>query len=84
MATKAKNTSSDYGVFLFLIWPFFAAIFAIRNYRAAWAKDLIWLFVVGALQLMVLILAPALFIYFHLTGSICTLSLAEPNMSIPS
>jgi hypothetical protein len=45
MATKAKNTSSDYGVFLFLIWPFFAALFAIRNYRAAWAKDLIWFFV---------------------------------------
>jgi hypothetical protein len=45
MPIKAKNTNSDYGVFLFLIWPFFAAIFAIRNYRAAWAKDLIWLFV---------------------------------------
>ncbi len=45
MGVKVKKSNSEYSFFLFLIWPFFAALFAIRNYRAVWAKDLIWFFV---------------------------------------
>lgn len=29
---------------LFLVWPFFALIFAIVNWRSPWAKNIVWLF----------------------------------------
>lgn len=40
------NPERKYSLILFLIWPFFSMIYAIRNYRAIWAKDLVWFFVI--------------------------------------
>ena len=45
MSTKT-NPQRKYSLILFLIWPFFSIIYAIRNYRAIWAKDLVWFFVI--------------------------------------
>ena len=45
MSTKT-NPERKYSLILFLIWPFFSIIYAIRNYRAIWAKDLVWFFVI--------------------------------------
>ncbi len=45
MSTKT-NPQRKYSLILFLIWPFFSMIYAIRNYRAIWAKDLVWFFVI--------------------------------------
>jgi len=42
----AANSDKKNSVILFLLWPFFALIYALRNYRSVWAKDIIWLFVV--------------------------------------
>jgi EpsG family len=39
-----KNNKNS--IILFLIWPFFALSFAIRNYKSEWAKNIIWLFVI--------------------------------------
>ena len=40
------DTSKKNSIILFLIWPFFALTYAIRNYKAVWAKDIIWFFVI--------------------------------------
>ena len=40
------DTSKKNSIILFLIWPFFALIYALRNYKAIWAKDIIWFFVI--------------------------------------
>ena len=42
---RLDNTKRD-SILLFLIWPFFAVTYAIRNYKAVWAKNIIWFFVV--------------------------------------
>jgi hypothetical protein len=39
-----KNNKNS--IILFLIWPFFALTFAIRNYKSEWAKNIVWLFVI--------------------------------------
>ena len=46
--TKAKQKlqSSDSHWFLFLLLPFFASITAVRNYKAPWAKNVVWAFVI--------------------------------------
>ena len=45
MSTKT-NPQRKYSLILFLIWPFFSVIYAIRNFKAIWAKDLVWFFVI--------------------------------------
>ena len=40
------DTSKKNSIILFLIWPFFALTYAISNYKAVWAKDIIWFFVI--------------------------------------
>jgi hypothetical protein len=40
------NTNKKNSIIIFLLWPFFALIYAIRNYKASWAKDIIWFFVI--------------------------------------
>jgi EpsG family len=39
------NTTQKNSILLFLLWPFFALMYALRNYKAVWAKDIIWFFV---------------------------------------
>lgn len=46
MKGTSVSTSKKNSIILFLIWPFFALIYAIRNYKAIWAKDIIWFFVI--------------------------------------
>ena len=46
MKGTSVSTIRRNSLFLFLAWPFFTLIYAIRNYQANWAKDIIWLFVV--------------------------------------
>ena len=43
MAVTYRNNNHWY---LFLAFPFFAGINAIKNYRASWAKNIIWAFIV--------------------------------------
>lgn len=43
---KNKLQASDSHWFLFLILPLFAGFTAIRNYKAPWAKNVIWAFIV--------------------------------------
>ena len=31
---------------LFILWPFYALVFAIKNYRHAFAKNIVWMFIV--------------------------------------
>jgi hypothetical protein len=45
MKSAAINTGNSHW-FLFLISPFLAGIVAVRNYRAPWAKNVLWAFVV--------------------------------------
>lgn len=40
------DTSKKNSIIIFLLWPFFALVYALRNYKAIWAKDIIWLFVI--------------------------------------
>lgn len=40
------DTSKKNSIILFLIWPFFALTYAISNYKAIWAKDIVWFFVI--------------------------------------
>lgn len=42
----AVTTGNKYHWHLFLVFPFFTGILAIKNYRATWAKNIIWAFVV--------------------------------------
>ncbi len=44
--SNSTNRTRRNSILLFLLWPFFAIIFAINNYKAIWAKDIIWLFVI--------------------------------------
>jgi hypothetical protein len=46
MNVNTVNTNKKNSITLFLIWPFFALWFALRNYRSIWAKDIIWFFVI--------------------------------------
>jgi hypothetical protein len=43
---KGKLQGSDSHWFLFLLLPFFAGVTAVRNYKAPWAKNMIWAFIV--------------------------------------
>lgn len=43
---KQKLQASDSHWFLFLLFPFFATITALRNYKAPWAKNVVWAFIV--------------------------------------
>ena len=43
MAISSTNKNHWY---LFLLFPFFAAVFAMKNYKIYWAKNIIWAFVV--------------------------------------
>jgi hypothetical protein len=40
------DNSRQNSFILFLIWPFFAVTYAVRNYKATWAKDIVWFFVI--------------------------------------
>ena len=40
-----KKENKFFAFLIFLIWPFLSVALAIRNYRASWAKNIIWLFV---------------------------------------
>ena len=40
------DTSKKNSIIIFLLWPFFALVYAFRNYKAIWAKDIIWFFVI--------------------------------------
>ena len=40
-----KRENNFYAFLVFLIWPFLSVVFAIRNYRTSWAKNIVWLFV---------------------------------------
>lgn len=40
------STTKKNSIVLFLLWPFFALVYAVRNYKAGWAKDIIWFFVI--------------------------------------
>lgn len=40
------DTSKKNSIIVFLLWPFFALVYAFRNYKAIWAKDIIWFFVI--------------------------------------
>lgn len=42
----AVTTGNKYHWYLFLVFPFLTGILAIKNYRATWAKNIIWAFVV--------------------------------------
>ena len=33
-------------ILLFLIWPLFALILSIKNYRQVWAKNIVWMFTI--------------------------------------
>ena len=44
--TKKRLQASDSHWFLFFLMPFFAGFTALRNYKAPWAKNVIWAFVV--------------------------------------
>lgn len=46
VAQKKKLQASDSHWFIFLMLPFFASITALKNYRAPWAKNVVWAFVV--------------------------------------
>jgi len=46
MKGTSTSTTRRNSIFLFLIWPFFALWYALKNYRAHWAKDILWLFVI--------------------------------------
>jgi hypothetical protein len=43
---KKKLQASDSHWFIFLLLPFFASLTALKNYRAPWAKNVVWAFVV--------------------------------------
>lgn len=45
MSSK-NNVNKKNSILLFLLWPFFALVYAIRNYKASWAKDIVWFFVI--------------------------------------
>ena len=40
------DTSKKNSIIIFLLWPLFALVYAFRNYKAIWAKDIIWFFVI--------------------------------------
>jgi hypothetical protein len=44
--TKNKLQGSDSHWFLFFLFPFFSGLTALRNYKAPWAKNVVWAFVV--------------------------------------
>jgi hypothetical protein len=47
ISSGIKNVNADQRILpfvLFLVWPFFALIFAIINWRSPWAKNIAWLF----------------------------------------
>jgi hypothetical protein len=44
--SRTTTTSKKNSLLIFIIWPFFALYYAIGNYKAGWAKDIIWFFVV--------------------------------------
>lgn len=44
--STSTDTNKKNSIIIFLLWPFFAIIYAIRNYKAAWAKDIIWFFII--------------------------------------
>lgn len=46
VTAKKKLQASDSHWFLFFLMPFFASIAAVRNYKAPWAKNVVWMFVV--------------------------------------
>lgn len=43
---KRKLQASDSHWFVFLLLPFFASLTALKNYKAPWAKNVVWAFVV--------------------------------------
>lgn len=43
MLSQAKQNKA-HAYLLFLIWPFFALIYALVNYRSSFAKNIVWLF----------------------------------------
>ncbi len=42
---KNKLQGSDSHWFLFLLFPFFSGLTALRNYKAPWAKNVVWAFI---------------------------------------
>jgi hypothetical protein len=45
-ATKKKLQASDSHWFLFILFPFFSVLTALKSFRASWAKNVVWAFVV--------------------------------------
>ena len=43
---RKKLQTSDSHWFIFLLLPFFASLTALKNYRANWAKNVVWAFIV--------------------------------------
>jgi EpsG family len=46
VVAKKRLQSSDSHWFIFLLLPFFASLTALKNYRAGWAKNVVWAFIV--------------------------------------
>lgn len=46
VTAKKKLQASDSHWFLFIVFPFFSLITAVRSFRASWAKNIVWAFVV--------------------------------------
>lgn len=42
--SKIKSNNKVIAYLSFLVWPVFALVFAIFNYRSSWAKNIVWLF----------------------------------------
>lgn len=41
-----RQNNNFYAYVLFILWPLLALLFAIKNYKISWAKNIIWLFVI--------------------------------------
>lgn len=46
VSAKKKLQGSDSHWFLFILFPFFSLLTAVRGFRAPWAKNIVWAFVV--------------------------------------
>ena len=44
--SSVHNSNRKNSILLFLVWPFFSLVYALRNYQAVWAKNIAWLFVI--------------------------------------
>ncbi len=40
------NRSGLFAFILFIVWPFYSVINAIRNFRSSWSKNIVWVFII--------------------------------------